>query len=183
MLIAEGSDAGLREAEKRLQKLLRLCRTQHNTFQMIGVMALLTMALEKQGRTDDALAVLEEVVGMASPGEWIRPFVEAGPTMKGLLKRLADKGIAADYIGRLLAAFSQTRRAPSSNTQVAHEILTNRELDVLELLAKRLRTKEIASKLTISPETVNTHIKAIFRKLKVNKRQQAVIKARDIGVL
>ncbi|MGD9052362.1 MAG: response regulator [Desulfobacterales bacterium] len=63
------------------------------------------------------------------------------------------------------------------------EPLTNRELDVLELLARRLSNKEIAVKLFIAPTTVKGHLKSIYQKLDVNKRREAVEKAKNIGIL
>jgi ATP/maltotriose-dependent transcriptional regulator MalT/ActR/RegA family two-component response regulator len=63
------------------------------------------------------------------------------------------------------------------------EPLTNRELDVLELLARRLTNQEIADKLFIAPTTVKGHLKSIYQKLDVNKRREAVEKAQKIGIL
>jgi LuxR family maltose regulon positive regulatory protein len=183
LLLAEGSETGLREAEKRLREYLRLSRTQHNTFQEITIMALLALALEKQGRTDDALAALETAVYLARPGGFIRPFVELGPPMAGLLKRLAEKNIAAAYIGRLLAAFHATPPPTASDAQPPDVQLTNRELDILDLLAQRLQTKEVAEKLFISSETVNTHLKNLYRKLGVHNRRDAVTSARNLGII
>jgi LuxR family maltose regulon positive regulatory protein len=195
VLLAEGSDEGLRGAEKRLQEYLRLSRTQHNTFQKITIMALQAFTFEKQGRTDDALAVLEEAVDLARPGGFIRPFVELGPTMEGLLKRLAEKNIASGYSGQLLAAFrenqsgvkhgtfeTQTVGRPSVSNQPLIEPLTNRELEILDLLAQRLRNKEIAAKLFISPKTVKKHLDNIYSKLNVSTRQQAVEKSHMLGI-
>jgi len=170
VLLAEGSDASLQEAENTL--------------------------LQKQGRTDEALAVLEAAVDLARPGGFIRPFVESGPTVEGLLKRLAAKNIAVDYIGQLLGAFrenqngvkpgafgTQTVGRRSTINQPLVDHLTNRELDILDLLAQRLQNKEIAVKLFISPKTVKKHLDNIYGKLSVNNRRQAVEKAQIIGIL
>jgi LuxR family maltose regulon positive regulatory protein len=183
VLLAEGSDAGLQEAEKKLQECLLLCQDQHNTLQMIGIMVLQALALQKQGRTDEALAVLEEAVDLARPGGFIRPFVESGPTVEGLLKRLAEKNIALDYIGQLLAAFPPTPHPRSSIAQPLDEHLTNRELQILDKTMQLLTNKEIGANLCIAPGTVKTHLKNIYRKLNVNTRRQAIVKANTLGIL
>ena len=116
--------------------------------------------------------------------------------MAGLLNRLAKQNIAVKYVGQLLAAFSNDGIGAvpdTSEDQIIHpsavstrpwdEALTNRELEILALLAQRLRNKEIAEKHFISPETVKRHTINIYQKLNVNKRQQAVAKAYRLGVL
>jgi ATP/maltotriose-dependent transcriptional regulator MalT/ActR/RegA family two-component response regulator len=72
---------------------------------------------------------------------------------------------------------------PQSVPQALVETLTNRELDVLELLAQRLSNNEIADKLFISTTTVKGHLQNIYGKLDVNKRREAVEKAKNIGIL
>ena len=63
------------------------------------------------------------------------------------------------------------------------EPLTNRDLDILELPAKRLQNKEIAENLFISAETVKTHFKNIYQKLSVSDRREAVKRGKAIGIL
>jgi len=69
------------------------------------------------------------------------------------------------------------------STQPLVESLTDRELEILDLLAQRLQNKEIAAKLFISPETVKKHLYHIYGKLNVSRRWDAVEKARAQGIL
>ena len=107
----------------------------------------------------------------------------------------AENEIADDAIKHPPAAFDDAERAvvpeaadhqslrESTHSQALVEPLTNRELDVLELLARRLSNKEIADKLFISPTTVKGHLKNIYQKIEVHKRREAVEKAMKIGIL
>jgi ATP/maltotriose-dependent transcriptional regulator MalT/ActR/RegA family two-component response regulator len=201
VLIADGSDTSLMEAEKRLTSYLRLNRTHHNTVRVIELMALQSQAVGRQGRLEEALTLLGQAIKLAKPGGCVQPFVELGPPMADLLKQLRQQNVAVDTINRILDFSSDSEPIvapvstdhpgtsadqpphPSTSSQHLVEPLTNRELDVLELLAKRLQNKEIAEKLFVSNQTVKTHLKNIYQKLSVSTRRQAVTQACRLGII
>jgi LuxR family maltose regulon positive regulatory protein len=199
VLIAEGSDAGLQEAIAKLQGYEGENRAVNNTFQTIIILPLLALAFKKQGRVDDALSALEQALDLAEPGGWIQPFVEIGPPIADLLTRLKHQGVAPDYIDQVLAAFGTTdepgttealdsslgHRPPSAPGTAPGlvEPLTEREMEVLTLLAQRLTNKEIAQELVVAPGTVKAHTHSIFGKLGVEDRRQAVVRAIELGLL
>jgi DNA-binding NarL/FixJ family response regulator len=81
-----------------------------------------------------------------------------------------------------------TRRAPapeeSRNDQARSTLgISDRELEVLELLAAGRSNKEIARHLDVSPNTVKTHIARLFEKLEAKRRTEAILKARELGVI
>ena len=155
------------------------------------------------------MSILRGAIELAEPGGVIHPFVELGLPMSDLLKRLIQKNIAVDYLGQLLTAFSDDAQvaapdavehpstsphlprslsprplvSPTPTPQPLVEPLTNRELEILELLAQRLQNKEIADKLFVSTETVKTHLNNIYQKLNVSNRREAVEKAKTLGIL
>jgi LuxR family maltose regulon positive regulatory protein len=197
VLIATETRKDLEDAIELLRTINQINEECRFTCQMIEVSVLKSLALEKLGREDDALKCLTEAVNLAGPGRWVRPFIECGQLMADFLKRLDRNEVNPDQIEQLLSAFegagqidlqsspdySTKRIQTSSRSQCLPEPLTNRELDILELLSQRMQNKEIAEKLYISPVTVKSHLRNIYQKLSVEKRRQAVERAMDLGLL
>ena len=133
--------------------------------------------------------VLQEAVALAHPGGWLRPFVEVGSGMDRLLAELPRDDGDAVFIKQILSTIGETREEAKDGARTRPQVqplvepLTNRELDILELLAERLYDKEIADRLSIGPGTVKSHLKHIYGKLNVGNRRQAVIKAEELGLL
>ncbi|MCP4165262.1 MAG: hypothetical protein GY759_05125 [Chloroflexi bacterium] len=184
VLIAQGSAGILQEAENKLDDYVLAAEATHNTRQLIDLLSLKALSYEKQGQTDQALAALQGAVTLAEADAWIRPFLELEPGMTSLLNELGQKGVAQDFITQIVAA------SPVSPPDVTvldlgrqPEPLTDREMEVLALLARRYRDKEIAAELFISPATVRRHASNIYKKLQVSGRRQAVDKAIALGIL
>ncbi|MCP3877972.1 MAG: response regulator transcription factor, partial [Sulfitobacter sp.] len=139
---------------------------------------------------------LERAVQMARKGDLVLPFVELGTPMAELLRDMPSESEFAAGVERRVAAFGVPTERPGERQAVEDAMagpegwrvatrmgLTNRELDILELLALRLQNKEISARLEISPQTVNSHLKQIYHKLHVHSRRKAVEKASEIGIL
>jgi LuxR family maltose regulon positive regulatory protein len=203
-LLAEGSDSGLEEAQLMLEECIRLNQAAHNVCQTIQARVLLSTVYDGLERLDDALATLKEALTLAEPGGWIRPFVEIGRPMKELLDIVVEQGGGSGYVDKLLGEFEKYQRPSKAGTggrgrpasrptasvssepvlyEELDEPLTERELEVLSLLAGGLRNKEIAEKLFVSTDTVKKHLYNLYQKLDVHSRVQVIQKARDLGII
>jgi LuxR family maltose regulon positive regulatory protein len=165
-----------------LSEQLQTARNTHNTLQMIRTLALLALANDASGHKEGALDAVLEAVSLARHGGFVRTFVDLGQAMASLFHQLAGQGIEPEYVSRIVAAFQYLQIAGARLGKLV-EPLTNRQLEILALLARQMTNKEIARDLFISPATVKTHTLSIYRKLDVPNRQQAVIKARALSIL
>ena len=113
----------------------------------------------------------------------VRTFTDEGRPMSALLAAAAERGIAATYVRRLLDSVGAPRSRPTPNGVAMVEPLSDRELDVLRLLATDLSGPDIARNLVLSLNTVRTHTKNIYGKLGVNNRRAAVRRALELDLL
>ena len=103
--------------------------------------------------------------------------------MAALLAAATQRGIAADYVRRLQGAVGATEPAGSAGADSLIQPLSDREVDVLRLLATDLGGPDIARELVLSLNTVRTHTKNIYAKLGVNNRRAAVRRATELDLL
>jgi LuxR family maltose regulon positive regulatory protein len=186
ILIAQGR---LQQASRLLQRLNKPAEAGGRTTSLIEILSLQALAFRAGVDTAGAMTALERALTLAEPGGFIRIFVDEGPPMARLLYEALSRGIAPDYVRRLLAAFPnvELEQPESTKPQVSEaeliEPLSERELEVLQLIAEGLTNPEIASRLFVSLNTVKAHTRNIYGKLGVHNRTEAVTKARALGVL
>lgn len=150
----------------------------------LNITALQAVALHMQGERDAALDLLREALTPAEPEGLIRLFVDKGQPMAQLLAEAAMQGIMPAYVDKLLVALD-TELQPSASelAQPLVEPLSQRELEVLRLIAQGLSNNEISARLHLALDTVKGHNRRIFEKLGVQRRTEAVARARKLGLL
>jgi len=184
----DGAESSILEAMRLLERLLKAAQAGGRLGSVIEILALQALAHEMQGNHPLALAALERSLALAEPEGYIRIFIDEGPPMAQLLSTAASPGTMPDYAARLLAAFEsqvpmdQEKSLPGE-TQPLIEPLSERELEVLELIAQGLSNREIGQRLFIALNTVKGHNRKIYGKLQVQRRTEAIARARELGLL
>ena len=184
VLLAEGQPG---EASALLESLVPPVEANGRRGTLIEILALRALAQQALGEEAAAADGLARALYLAEPEGYIRIFVDMGPAMASLLKQAATRGVAPAYTSQLLAAFGEEHlhgvASYAPQMQPLVEPLTERELEVLQLLAEELSNAEIGQRLFISLPTVKSHTRNIYGKLGVHSRKQAVAQARALGIL
>ena len=198
ILIAQGrselsqtkSDQRLQEASILLDKLVDLVESSGSLKYVVETRAVQAMAFHALGDLQKALQALERALTVAEPEGFVRTFIDEGEPMKKLLGEAVNRGIMPAYVGQLLSAFDDNKAslqdAPPYQTAYSQplvESLSNREVEVLQLIAAGCTNQEIGEKLVLSLYTVKSHARNIYGKLGVKNRTEAVARARSIGLL
>ncbi len=162
----------------------------------LKVMVLQAVAFYALGEEDHAVQLLGEALTLAEPGSFIRLFVDEGAPMEQLLLEAASHGVPQEYIRKLLAAFDAEKRKRHIHSDLPPgfpkgyrdgepliEPLSQRELEILKLIAQGLSNSEIGERLFLALDTVKGHNRRIFDKLQVQRRTEAIARARELGLL
>jgi LuxR family maltose regulon positive regulatory protein len=161
-----------------LERLRRQVEAKGWEDERLKVMVVQALALHAHGEKDEAAQLLGDALALAEPGGFIRIFVDEGTPMAQLLSAAAAQGVMPDYIGKLLAVFEAEKRKYLPHPQPLIEPLSQRELEVLKLIAQGLSNREISERLFLALITVKGHNQRIFGKLQVQRRTEAVARAR-----
>jgi LuxR family maltose regulon positive regulatory protein len=181
-----------------LARLRAAAAAQGRLGSLIEIQALWALALAGSGDEAGAVAVLAEALTLACPQGYVRVFADEGAPMAALLGRLvaaqrtvqsAAGGVPLDCLARLLRAFDAKAAEPRSGRGAAGAVpglveqLTDRELQVLGLLAAGRSNQRIAGELVVSLDTVKKHVGHLLDKLGAANRTEAVARARELGLL
>jgi LuxR family maltose regulon positive regulatory protein len=182
-----------------LGRLHAAATAQSRAGSVIEIQTLRALALNAGGEADGAVAALKDALTLAHAQGYVRVFVDEGPPMATLLgtllaaQRTEQTSVAdvpVDYLGRLMRAFTHDA-ARSEPGAVASTVpvpglvtqLSERELEVLRLLAAGEQNQEIADELYLALNTVKKHVTHIFEKLGAANRTEAAARARELGLL
>ena len=188
----DGGTSSLHQIARLLQRLLTAAEAGGRTGSVIDILVMQALTRHAGGDTPSALVPLDRALNLAEPEGYVRVFVSHGPPMATLLTEVAQQRTGSDYGRRLLAACTDdgaTAPAANPSEQVTRlgaglvETLSERELEVLNLLATDLDGPDIARRLFVSLNTMRTHTKSIYAKLGVNNRRAAVRRAEELGLL
>ena len=155
--------------------------------EQLKVMVVQAVAFHVHGEKDKAVQVLGDALTLGEPGGFTRIFVDEGIPMAQLMSEAASRGIMPDYVSKLLAEFESEMKDKQPTAAVPNpssiESLTPRELAVLQLIAAGLSNQEIGKRLFLALDTVKGHNRRIFEKLQVQRRTEAIARARELGLI
>ena len=175
----------LQDVLRLLERLQRSAEAKARQGSVLEILVLRALALATQGDRTSALSTLQQALVLAEPEGYIRLFVDEGVPMLVLLRQAQARGVAPEYVAALLAAFGALHlpdaALPTSSALL--EPLTEREREVLQLLAAGASNGEIARRLVLSVGTVKKHVSNICGKLDVHSRTQAIARARILHLL
>src|SRR5215210_200010 len=182
------AERSIHEAMGLLERLLQAAEEGERTGSVIEILVLQALAHEARGDITRALVSLEPALTLAEPEGYVRVFVDEGRPMAQLLSEAAAHGIMPAYTTKLLAVLeSEEQKSEEGShrfpTESVVEPLSQRELEVLRLIAQGLSNREISERLFLVLSTVKGHNQAIFGKLSVQRRTEAVARARELGLL
>ncbi len=190
---ANGSNSEVLGLLERLQKA---AEERGGTGSVIEILVLKAMAYHMQGDLPAALVPLKHALALARPECYVRMFLDEGSSMEQLLREASAHEIMPGYTGQLLAAFEAENQIKEDKSGLPSalpegrrisnplvEPLSQRELEILKLIALGLSNREIGERLFLALDTIKGHNRKIFDKLQVQSRTEAIARARELGLI
>ena len=178
LLLAQGR---LADARRWLSRLERFTEENGLYRWLIAVRIQQALAAERSGDRSAARGYLVQAVEAAAPEDYLRAFLDEDAQVLALLRDV--RHAAPAFVDRLLNYAREADLAQEAALQPLVEPLSEREMEVLRLIAAGLSNREIAERLFITVGTVKRHINNIYGKLGVHSRTQAIAEARGLGII
>jgi len=167
-----------------LSRLASAAQASQRFYRLIEILVLQTIVFDHLGDENQAFEVFRKSISLAQPEGSLRLFLDEGRTMQSILYRAQKKGMGLPYTKTLLGAINdEIGVLPDLTLPTLPEPLSNREMEVLMLLSTEMTAAEMAEKLIVAKSTVDTHIKHVYSKLGVNRRLEAIQRAKELGLL
>ncbi len=181
------TETAIEEAYQIIENLLGLAQEESRTDSIIELLISKAIIYQVQDKTTPALNTIEEALQLAVPEGYVQVFVDSGQPVRQLLSKMLTLGGDVDYVRHLLQVMSNADTSDKSQTVVPNQLLieplSNRELDVLQLIINGHTNQAIADELVIALSTVKKHVNNIYGKLNVANRTQAIKRARELNIL
>jgi LuxR family transcriptional regulator, maltose regulon positive regulatory protein len=181
------------EALQLLDRLREAAEAADRRGNVVEILTLQALALRAREEKSRALDEVGRALALAEPEGYVRHFVDEVPPMAGLLSEVLEaqqrgrldssRRVPAHYLRKLLAALERDATGTARPATELPEALSERELEVLQLIAAGKSNRRIASELFVSVGTVKTHVNNLYRKLDAHSRTQAVAQARELKLL
>jgi LuxR family maltose regulon positive regulatory protein len=181
------------EALQLLDRLGEAAEAADRRGYVVEILTLQALALRAREEKSRTLDVMGRALALAEPEGYVRIFVEEGPPMAELLSEVLEaqqrgrldssRRVPAHYLRKLLAATERDATGTARPAAELFEVLSERELEVLQLIAAGKSNRQIASELFVSVGTVKTHLNNAYRKLDAHNRTEAVARARELELL
>ena len=172
------------EARKLLGRLRMVAESAGAIFSLIKIEALLAVACYGLNLHQDALDALKKAVLLGEDENFVRAIIDAGSSNAKMLSELRfDPQCPQVYVDKLIAGIPQINGKTNADLPSLIEPLSNRELEVLQLLDTSMTSNEVAEALFIAVSTVRVHIKHIYAKLGVSRRFEAIQRAKELRLI
>jgi LuxR family maltose regulon positive regulatory protein len=171
------------QAEALLEHLRHSIETAGRMGSLLELLVLQALVLQSRGESLAGLESLRKALSLAAPEGYVRVFLDEGAPLAKLLRQAGSRGIEPRYVSGLLAEFDRMSGSQALSQQPLIEPLSEREIEILKLIAAGKSNREIAAQLVLSTGTVKSHLSHIFGKLSVDSRTQCIARARDLKIL
>jgi ATP/maltotriose-dependent transcriptional regulator MalT len=178
------------EALPLLTRLLHAAVKMGRHGDEIRYLVMIAMAQHASRNDQNALDCLHKALDLAEPQGYVRLFIDEGQPMMELLLIAISRNVAPEYASKLLAEFPTYVLKPipleqkrKINAEILAEPLSERELEVIRLMADGYKYREIAERLVVSINTVRYHTRNVYGKLSANNRTQAISRAKELSLL